>query len=268
MPVIWINGSLMEEQAVVISPRDRGFTLADGVFETMRCHGKHILWWSDHLQRFHAAAELLGISVPLDNETIENGLEGLLAYAGYSHSALRLTLTRGPSSRRGLWPPGDPVTPTMVASAGPLLTRATVRLIIAQSTRRNEYSPLSRTKSLNYGDSLLARREAEERGADEAVLLNSAGNVACCTVGNLFVRLGQDWFTPPVSDGVLPGLARERLIPILQAKQRTIAAAELPLAQAAIVSNSLSCALVTELDGLQMPDHDGLEDFVTLYECP
>ena len=78
-------------------------------------------------------------------------------------------------------------------------------------------------KSLGYGDAILARREAVANRADDAVLLNCQGNLACSTVGNVFLRIHGEWLTPDLDSGILPGLARARLIPILSAKPAPLA---------------------------------------------
>lgn len=163
MATIWLNGEFIDDGVARLSPHDRGFTLADGVFETLRTHGVEPLWLSDHLRRLRAGAALLGIPVPFNDGELARGVTALLARAGYNRGAVRLTLTRGPSARRGLWPPGDPLSPTMLASASPLRTQAPLRVLVAHSTRRNERSPLASVKTLNYGDNLPRGRRARRR---------------------------------------------------------------------------------------------------------
>jgi branched-subunit amino acid aminotransferase/4-amino-4-deoxychorismate lyase len=250
----WDNGVIVKASDVRIGCNDRGFTLADGVFETIRCEGGRALWLDEHLARLRTGAKVLGIPVPLPDPAIDKGLHELLERAQMPQSAIRLTLTRGVSAMRGLWPPGEPIVPTFLATIAPLRLRQSLSLIVAASTRRNDQSPLSRIKSLNYGDSLVARREADERGADDAIVLNTRDMVASCTVGNLFIKVGQGWVTPPIKDGVLPGLARARLVKALAADERTIPAAELSSISAAIVSNSLGAAVVVEIDSRSLPN--------------
>ncbi len=80
------------------------------------------------------------------------------------------------------------------------------------SVRRNEGSPLSRLKTLAYGDNIAAREEAVSAGYDDAVIMNNRGNVCCVSVGNLFVLLDGKLLTPIVSEGVLPGIVRQIVI--------------------------------------------------------
>jgi branched-chain amino acid aminotransferase len=256
MPV-WLNGRIVSADAARVSILDRGWTLADGVFETVRAEGERLVWLGDHLARLRRSAHVLGLVLPIGDAEIAAGLADLLTASGLTKAALRVTLTRGPAARRGLWPPGEPVTPTLAATIAPLAPpRTTLRVIVAQTTRRNEHSPLSGIKSLNYGDNLLARREAEQRRADDALMLNCAGRVVCGSVGNLFVRRSGRWITPPLFDGVLPGLARHRLIGLLDAAEAPISVADVGLAEAAFLSNCLGLAPIREIDGRALDDPD------------
>lgn len=255
VPLLWLNGALAGAEDVRLSPLDRGFTLGDGVFETIRAQGERLLWLDEHLARLTSAAAFLGIPLPMAEKAIAAGLRDLLREdlrrtAGFAGSALRLTLTRGPSGRRGLWPPSLPSTPTLLASIAPLPPpRPPLHLAIARSTRRNEHSPLSRIKSLNYGDNILARREADERGFDDALMLNCRGGIACATAANVFFRIGGEWRTPPVSEGVLPGLARARLLSLLPAREAPIAETDLARAEAGVASNSLGLSAIRAIEG-------------------
>jgi branched-chain amino acid aminotransferase/4-amino-4-deoxychorismate lyase len=249
MAQLWLNGRLVETTAAYIAPSDRGFLLADGVFETIRASTGDLLWLDDHLARLHAGAGLLGIPVPLAGDAIAAGLRELIRANGLPDGAVRLTLTRGPSARRGLWPPDEPAAPTLLATVAPRVAPAPARLIFCGTTRRNAFSPLSRVKYLAYGDAILAKREALAKGATDAVLFNTGGNAACCTVGNIFVRQEDGWTTPPVSDGALPGLARARLLTAIGAQKRSLTADDLANAREAVITNSLCVTVVSHLEG-------------------
>lgn len=263
---VWFNGELLPAERPCLSPFDRGFALADGVFETIRAKGDRPLWLADHLARLRAGAGFLGIPVPFDDDAIAAGLAQLLTAGGLGESVLRLTLSRGPSARRGLWPPGCPASPSLLATVAPLPPpRPPLRLAVAESTRRNEQSPLARMKSLNYGDNFLARREADARGMDDALMMNCAGRIACATVANLFLRIGGRWRTPPVSEGVLPGLARARLLRILEADEVVVPRAELARADAGLLSNSLCVTPIREIEGRPLADEGALAKTTALF---
>lgn len=249
MAHLWLNGRLLDANAVHIAPSDRGLLLADGLFETIRASAGELLWLDDHLARLRAGAGLLGIPVPLPDDAIGVGLRDLVRQNNLPDGAVRLTLTRGPSTRRGLWPPDEPAAPTLIGSVAPSAAPAPARLILCRTTRRNEFSPLSRVKYLAYGDSILARREALAKGGTDAVLLNTQGNVACCTVGNIFARLDNGWATPPLSAGALPGLARARLLAAIDAEERTLAPHDIANAREVVITNSLGATIASHVEG-------------------
>jgi branched-chain amino acid aminotransferase len=266
---VWLNGRLLPEAEARLSIFDRGFTLGDGVFETLRVKEGRPLWLADHLARFREGAGVLGIPVPFDDGAIERGFLGLIEARGHTEASLRLTMSRGPSQARGVWPPALPMAPTLLATLTPLSSapRPPLRLIVARTVRRNEHSPLSFIKSLNYGDSILARREAESRNADDALLMNGAKAITCATVGNVFLRIGSGWITPPVSDGILAGTARRRLIPMLGAAERSIFPADLERADAGMISNSLSLSMIGGVDGRQWDDITGFAAGLALFNA-
>jgi branched-chain amino acid aminotransferase len=162
-------------------------------------------------------------------------------------------LTRGPAPR-GVLPPEAP-SPTCLITAGPRPPGlAPARVVIASVTRRNEHSPLSRLKTLNYLDSILARQEAAALGADDAILLNTAGRVAEATAGTLFIRLGGETVTPPVSEGALPGIARALLLERGAAVEHRLTRADLALAESGFIVNSLQRRAIRWLDGKELRD--------------
>jgi branched-chain amino acid aminotransferase len=209
---LWLNGVVLEAGDPCLSAADRGATLGDGLFETIAALDGAPLRLSRHLARLRAGAEFLRIPIAFSDADIDAAARSLLRANGLDRAALRLALTRGPAPR-GLLPPADPA-PTLLLTAGPLPppVGAPARAIVATVTRRNEFSPLARMKTLSALDYVVARQEAADKGADEAILLNIAGNVAESTIANIFVVLSGRILTPPVSAGALPGVRRAELL--------------------------------------------------------
>jgi branched-chain amino acid aminotransferase len=125
-------------------------------------------------------------------------------------------------------------------------------LVVCRTTRRNEHSPLARIKSLNYLDSVLARAEAADRGADDGVMLNSVGRAAETTVSNLFVSLQGRWTTPAVAEGALPGIARATILAASRAVEGRLTEDDLARADAALLSNSLALRPVAAIEGREL----------------
>ncbi|WP_332116173.1 aminotransferase class IV [Azorhizobium caulinodans] len=206
---LWLNGALVDATAARVAPGDRGFTLGDGLFETIAVRDGMPLRLAAHLARLARGAEVIGLPLPtFDLSAIATAL---LAANGLTDAVLRLTLTRG-EGPRGVLPPETPQ-PTLLVTAAPMAAPAPpARLMLAQGTRRNEFSPLSGIKSLNYLDNILARQEAHRAGCDDALLLNTQGRLAESTIANLFVQRDGQLLTPPLSEGALPGVMRAEVV--------------------------------------------------------
>lgn len=243
--MIYFNGQILAPESVRISPADRGFLLADGLFETMRVDDGQVLSLCEHWARLKKSADFLEIPVPLDCRELEKIISELLTcndLAG-QNAGLRLTLTRG-CGPRGLLPPAGP-DPTIMMTAFPLpaLDPEPVRVRVVE-IRRNEFSPLAQIKSLNYLDNILAKMAAVKARAEEAVLLNSKGHVAEASAANIFLVTGRGLATPRIADGALPGIMRQKVITLAEklnitVEERIITAEELESAAEIFLTNSL-----------------------------
>jgi branched-chain amino acid aminotransferase/4-amino-4-deoxychorismate lyase len=238
----------------LIPPDDRGFTLGDGLFETVLAVDGDMPRLASHLARMTAGCAVLGILPPPQAAARAAAIDALREADLLSgRAAVRLTLTAG-SGGRGLDRP-DPPTPRLVATAAasPKPT-APARLVVAE-VRRNDRSPASRLKTLAYLDNVLARREAHAAGADEAVLLNTADEVACAGAANLFWVEGDTLVTPALDCGVLDGIMRASVLTAAPALGIRVAEAHAGLdrllrADAIFLSNSLiGLRPVAALDG-------------------
>jgi branched-chain amino acid aminotransferase len=229
------DGVVFEHATAPFDLTDRGLTLGDGAFDTALVLGGGIFRGAAHHERLLAAARELRIDA--DADAIRHAAEALSATGG--EGVLRTTVTRGPGPR-GLRPP-SPQRPTVFASLAPLprnVAFVPVTLAVAP-IRRNETSPTSRLKTLNCLDAVLAAAAAANAGFDEALFLNCAGQVACATTGNIFAVRGREIVTPPVADGVLPGIIRGFLLEACGGHERSLGVADLLAADAVVVTSSL-----------------------------
>ena len=232
-----------------IDPTDRGFTLGDGLFETMLACDNRIRHLSAHLERLRTGARVLRIPFLITNKELSSRIRDTLTASGLSKAVLRLTVSRGPASRGLL--PQVPSAPTILMTTSPLSQFSRpVKAIFATKTRRNQHSPLSRIKSLNALDNILARQEAADRGVDEAVLLNTDGRLAETTVANLFlVTVDGRVQTPPVADGALPGIMRAHVMTQLGAVETHLLPEDLFQATEAFVTNALGVRPLVAVEG-------------------
>jgi branched-subunit amino acid aminotransferase/4-amino-4-deoxychorismate lyase len=131
---------------------------------------------------------------------------------------------------------------------------------VVSDVRRNETSPLSRVKSLNCLDNVLARERARRQGADEALLLNGKGMVAEGSASNLFIVDGEGLTTPGIESGALPGITRAAVIELaaeagIACRESNLALDDLPAAKEAFLTGSIMGVMpLTRLDGSAIGD--------------
>lgn len=263
-PVCYVNGKLVPESAGAVSALDRGLLLGDGLFETMRTVGGRVLQWQRHWERLCNGAGVIGLTLPWTAVELNGAIRRTLDANDLYAATVRLTVTRGGSAARGLQPPAG-IRPTLIVRATPFvpyssqLYRDGMSVVVSRTVRRNELSPLSRVKSLCYLDNIVARQAAAESGADEALLLNSQGKVACATTANVFGVKAMRLHTPPVGDGALPGTARaqvcEELAPRIgcEVRQTHLAESALQEADEVFLTNALMGIMpVCKIDGRQV----------------
>lgn len=259
--MIFLNGRLVAAGEARIDPADRGLLLGDGLFETLRCAKGRPDRLEAHLARLEAGAAALGIALPIPTRKIKSALAETVAAnkLAQGEAAVRITLTRGPGPR-GLLPPDQPAPTLMIAATALAASETEPATAILAATRRNEHSPLANLKTLNYLDNLLARRAAAERGAEEALLLNTAGRLASASAANLFLVRGRGIFTPPPSEGVLPGVTRAAVLELaaalnLEAHETPLALDDLWRCEEAFLTNSLiGLRSLIALDGKPLGD--------------
>ena len=217
---------------------DRGLLLGDGLFETVLSRAGELVDLEAHLARMTAGCVVLGLPAP-DPAEAQALMRRAVSDAGLAtvRAAVRLTLTAGPGGR-GLDRPGEPA-PRLFATAAASVVPATPARLMISTVARNEGSPASRLKTLAYLDNVLARREATLAGADEAVMLNGQGHVACAAAANLFWIAGGEVFTPALACGVLDGIVRRQVMAAAAVREVAVGAEALAGAQAVFLTNSL-----------------------------
>lgn len=245
---------------------DRGLTLGDGLFETMLSQDGRLVWLEEHLHRLAGGCATLGLPAPDLTEARRLCEKAARSVAG--RAAVRLTLTAG-SGGRGLVRPAQPQT-RLLATAAPAPRPHGPATLATVSVRRNEGSPASRLKTLSYIDNVLARAQAAAAGADEALMLNNRGDVACASAANIFWIAGSTLFTPSLGCGVLPGVTRAKLIELapfqgLSLEEVACGPDELARADAIFMANSLiGIRPVSRVDTIEIPQGSTAELFAAV----
>lgn len=212
--ILFLNGRLMPESKAALSVHDRGFLYGDGLFETIPVYGGVPFRWAQHLARFTAGAQQLRIRLPIAESTLRAAAAELIRRNRRLDAILRLALSRGVGPRGYSMRGAD--SPTLVMTLHPpvLVDRRRPRpwRLVTSTFRLPAGDPLAMVKSSNKLVQICARTEAEMRGADEAVLLNTRGEVTEAAGANLFwleeTTVRTSVGTTPLKAGVLPGVTR------------------------------------------------------------
>jgi aminodeoxychorismate lyase len=214
--LVFFNGHFLPEAQAVVPVNDRGFLLGDGLFETMRVVNGRPFRMAQHLERMTRGADFLKIKPPFAPKELEKFAAQLIKQNKMPDAILRVTLTRGPGERG--YSPKNAGTPTIVMTlhAAPLLENPVGWNLVTSSFHIPAADLLSSFKTTSKILHVMARAEAAEKGADEALLINTNGEVAETAGGNLFWVYQDKICTVPTGRGVLPGITRAVVLEICQ----------------------------------------------------
>jgi branched-chain amino acid aminotransferase len=213
--IVFLNGNFLPEAEAVVPINDRGFLLGDGLFETIRVVGGKPFRFAQHLERMTRGADFLKIKPPFTPRELEKFAAQLIEKNNLPEAILRVTLTRGPGARGYSFNGENKPTLAMTLHAAPT-DKSIEWNLITSSFRIPAADPLSSFKTTSKISHVMARAEAAEKGADEALLINTNGEVAETASGNIFWVYQDNICTVPTGRGVLPGITRAVVLEICQ----------------------------------------------------
>ena len=211
--LVYINGELVPESEAKISVFDHGFLYGDGVFEGIRAYRGVVFKLREHIERLYDSAKFLRIEIPMSKEELMEAILETVRRNGLSDCYIRVVVTRGVGDL-GL-DPRKCEKPSIIIIArpmAPLLGKKVVSLIISSVRRDGVDATNHQVKSLNYLNNILAKLEAINAGADDAVMLDSRGFVSEATGENIFIVKDERIMTPPPTSGILSGITRDCVI--------------------------------------------------------
>lgn len=233
----WLNNQFVDEAAASISIRDAGLLHGAGVFTTMRAAGGRVFRLGDHLRRLRDSCEALFIPLQYKDESLEAAVCELLDRNGPSDARLRLTVTRGPVSQDPLH--GTRMEPNVFLTATQFepypveYYQRGLTVVLMDEQKVNPYDLQAGHKTLNYFSRLAALREANRRGAGEALWFNVHNFLQSGSISNVFLVENGKLVTPPTMQelresavarscpyprsNVLPGVTRLAVIEIAKA---------------------------------------------------
>lgn len=220
--VLWLDGRFKSIREAAISPLDRGFLYGDGVFETIRSEKGRILYLADHLERMFESLHALRIRSLPELEWHELATE-LVARNHLSNevASVKIIVSRGMCQGLGL-PVCESPTVCLMAQKYSEPDRSIYRQGWRLAVVREGFAPpLAKHKSLNYLYFMLARQQALDDGADEALILDSHGRVAETSAGSILARTNGGWWTP-ANGYQLPSVTLKVVSGILRVKGREV----------------------------------------------
>lgn len=225
-------------------PDERIF-LGQGVFETLKVCAGRPLFAEAHFRRLQQSASALGIAFDIDFPAFEERLLQALAGADVSSNGLKVLVSAGSAPRGYLHEPRAPGMHVQVFTYTPQTAPV---VLVSVPWLRDAANPLYGHKTVNALENLLAAKDAHARGAGDALFFNTRGHATETTTANLFgCSAGRLW-TPPLNDGVLPGITRARVFDIC--KELGIPCEERPVDDA-LLAGADALALTNSLQGLR-----------------
>jgi len=215
---IYLDGKFVDQADAKVSVFDHGLLYGDGIFEGIRLYQGNIFRLDEHLERLEYSAKALLLKMPWSRKEIAEATCESCRQNNLTDGYIRLVVTRGVGDL-GLSPWLCP-TPSIFIIADkinlyPAEYYTKGLEIVTVATRRNNPAALSpAVKSLNYLNNILAKIEARQAGALEAIMLNDQGYVAECTGDNIFIVHKGEILTPAASQGALKGITRDTIFDI------------------------------------------------------
>lgn len=250
---VYVNGVLRNVDDAKVSVLDRGFLYGDAVYETLRIYSGVPFKLTEHLSRLQASAQTLFLTIPFDNEKIQEIVGATIRASGLMDAMMRIMVTRGQSGF-GLDLAAAKKS-ELIVMVLPLPHFAAdiylhgIKVISVEGFRRGGVvTPLAKvTASLGQ---MLALHEAKIKNADDAILLNEAGFVAEGTTSNLFAWINGCWHTPSVDSGILAGITRQTLLAAAQRVGLRVVERMFSLDELQAAKEIFLCSSVREIVGV------------------
>jgi D-alanine transaminase len=211
--LIWLNGEIVPMSEARISPEDRGFQFADGVYEVIRMYDGRPFTLDEHLARLERSAAELRLTMPIATAKLKSEIGRLIKESGAGEGMIYLQLTRGHAPRNHLFPQEPGNTLLFYARALEPLPSVERTPAVKLKTAADDRWNRCWVKSIALLPNVLAKNAAVEAGADEAVFVEN-GLVSECSASNFFAVIKGKLVTCPVGPKVLPGVTRAALLEI------------------------------------------------------
>ncbi len=220
-PLVYIDGEYLPKGSAKVSVYDHGFLYGDGVFEGIRAYNGIVFRLRDHIDRLYEGLKITRIDVSYSKEDMMNAVIETLRRNNYTDAYIRLVVSRG-RGNLGLDPRSCPRPSVIVITepVGPAHGKEArdkgVTAIISGYRRDMVDGTTHELKSLNYIQSILAKFQAIDVGAEEVVMLDHRGMVSEFHGSNIFLVKQGVIHTPTSAAGILHGVTRARVMKLAE----------------------------------------------------
>jgi branched-chain amino acid aminotransferase len=258
--LVSIDGRIVPAGEASVSVLDRGFLYGDSVFEALRTYGRVPFALGEHLARLEESARRALIELPVTRPELEQEIIGVLAAADQKESLIRVMLSRGSAETLGLDPglARGPLRVVLVVELSDLpseLYERGIGVITYPTERVGDATRAAGAKLANYLVAVLAMREAKQKRAEEAIVLNHKGQVAEGCTSNVFLVKGGRLVTPSRGLGILLGITRAHVLDLarqagISCEESVFTTEELLRADEAFITSSIREVVpVVRVDG-------------------
>jgi branched-chain amino acid aminotransferase len=218
---IYLDGRFVDAAEAKISVFDHGLLYGDGIFEGIRLYGGNVFRLDAHLDRLWYSAKALLLTIPISRAEMAAAVCESCRQNGLRDGYIRLVVTRGVGDL-GLSPwlcpkPSVFIIADKIALYPEEYYTSGLSIVTVPTRRLGPAALPPMVKSLNYLNNILAKIEARQAGALEAIMLNDAGFVAECTGDNVFIVHRGRLLTPSAQQGALKGITRDAIFSVAQA---------------------------------------------------
>lgn len=254
---IYLNGKLIPKNEAAISPEDRGFNFADGIYEVIKYYGGKPFRYADHLERLKRSLKEVQIEYR-DTDQLESAFQELLDKNGLSNqeAGIYLQVSRGSHTRIHRFP--DNIQPTVYATAFPFASKWDqlgngVKVITTEDIRWLRCD----IKSISLLPNVMAAQQAHENGADEAIFIRNGVVTEGSHSSFMAVKKGVV-YTHPDSNLILPGITKKVVFEICKANDIIVVEEGIPASELAnmdemmIVGSGSEISPVVQLDDMQV----------------
>ena len=248
--IVFSGGAFRPAADAAVSVFDHGLLYGDGVFEGIRAYNGRVFKLERHIERLFDSAKAIRLALPVARDEVAELVLDTCRRNDITDGYVRLVVTRG-AGDLGIDPRSCPRAEIVVIArrVPPLYGQKPWDAVslVTSSFRRNAPDALSPAiKSLNYLNNILARIEANDRGADEALFLDQHGYVAEATVDNVFIVVDRTLLTPPTSTS-LKGITRETVIELARDLAFTVEERPFTLVDVWTAREAFMCGTMAEI---------------------